>query len=119
MKKVCPLAVTLISVTCFLLLLFVGHPTRADAFSFSFVEQENYDSYDQAGLFSGLWHGLIAPYSLIVRLFSPLSSNLSVGMYAFDNTGWFYDLGFLIGIAASWTPVGWIATIVAFIALLL
>lgn len=39
-------------------------------------------------------------------------------MYAYANTGYFYDLGFLIGIVFS-IPIGWIAAIIALIALLI
>lgn len=53
-------------------------------------------------------HGLLAPWTLILRLF------LAIKMYAEPNTGWFYDLGFLIGIVFS-IPVGWIAAIIAVI----
>ena len=63
---------------------------------------------DPPGFFAGVWHGLLAPWTLILRLF------LDIKMYAVPNTGWFYDLGFLIGIVFS-IPVGWIAAIIAVI----
>jgi hypothetical protein len=53
-----------------------------------------------------VWHGLLAPWTLILRFF------LDIKMYAVPNTGWLYDLGFLIGAAFS-IPVGWIAAIIA------
>ena len=71
-----------------------------------------YSAYDPPGFFLGLWHGLLAPWPLILRLF------LDIKMYAFPNTGWSYDLGFLSGVVFS-IPVGWIAAIIAFVVHLL
>lgn len=51
-----------------------------------------YDS-QPAGFFWGVWHGWIAPISLIVQLFNPL-----VRVYEANNTGWWYDFGFYIAI---------------------
>jgi len=65
-------------------------------------------SYDAPGFFSGIWHGLLAPWTLILRLF------LDIEMYAFPNSGWFYDFGFLLGIIGS-IPIGWAAAIIAII----
>lgn len=48
---------------------------------------------DLPGFFTGFWHGLIAPFSLIGSFFS------SVRMYAYPNGGVIYDLGFLLGLA--------------------
>ena len=44
------------------------------------------------GFFSGVWHGLIAPLALVGSIFS------DVRMYAFPNSGGWYDFGFLLGI---------------------
>lgn len=46
-----------------------------------------------AGFWAGLWHGVIAPIAFIVSLFQP-----GVRMYEIRNTGWHYDVGFLLGI---------------------
>ena len=35
-----------------------------------------------------------------------------VVMYAVPNTGWFYDLGFLLGVGGS-LPIGWAAAIIS------
>lgn len=32
-------------------------------------------------------------------------------MYAMPNSGWFYDFGFLLGVAVS-IPVGWVAAVI-------
>jgi hypothetical protein len=41
---------------------------------------------------AGLWHGIIAPATLIVSFF-----NSDVRMYEVHNTGSEYDLGFMVG----------------------
>lgn len=44
------------------------------------------------GFFGGLWHGFIAPFDFIGMLF-----NKDITMYAQNNNGGLYALGFLIG----------------------
>ena len=44
------------------------------------------------GFFGGLWHGFIAPFDFIGMLFSK-----DITMYAQNNNGGLYALGFLIG----------------------
>lgn len=46
-----------------------------------------------AGFFTGVWHGWIAPISLIWGIF-----NKTIRVYEPINTGWFYDFGFYIAI---------------------
>ena len=53
---------------------------------------ERFTFEDPAGFFMGLWHGLICGISFIISLF-----NENVTIYEFYNSGWGYDLGFLIG----------------------
>jgi tetrahydromethanopterin S-methyltransferase subunit G len=53
-----------------------------------------YESHE-AGFFSGIWHGIIIVFSLIGKLFGA-----DIGIYAEHNTGFFYWLGFIIGIGA-------------------
>ena len=50
----------------------------------------------QAGFLMGIWHGWIAPISLIVRLFKP-----EVRIYEAFNTGWWYDFGFYMAIISG------------------
>ena len=45
------------------------------------------------GFWSGLWHGMIVPISWIGSLFSD-----NIAIYAYDNSGGWYDFGFLLGI---------------------
>jgi hypothetical protein len=71
-----------------------------------FVGSAPIDPASPPGFFSGIWHGMIAPYTLILRLF------FDIKMYAVPNSGWFYDLGYWIGITGS-IPFGWLAAIIA------
>jgi hypothetical protein len=49
---------------------------------------------DFPGFLGGLWHGVVAPFALVGHLFT------DVRVYAFPNSGGWYDLGFVIGISA-------------------
>ena len=51
-------------------------------------------AYDAPGFFSGLLHGVLLPFSLIGSIF------MDIRVYAFPNSGFFYDLGFFSGVAA-------------------
>jgi len=48
---------------------------------------------DPAGFLTGIWHGWIAPISLIMSFFKP-----RLGIYEPMNTGFWYDFGFYIAI---------------------
>ena len=48
---------------------------------------------EEAGFFSGLWHGFILIFSIIGKLFGS-----DIGIYAEHNTGFTYWLGFKLGI---------------------
>jgi len=45
------------------------------------------------GLLWGLWDGAVAPVAFVVSIFED-----SVRIYAFPNSGLWYDLGYLIGL---------------------
>lgn len=49
-----------------------------------------------AGFFSGVWHGWIAPISLIFGLFKN-----NIRIYEVVNTGWTYDFGFYMAIISG------------------
>ncbi len=54
-------------------------------------------TYDNpAGFLSGIWHGWIAPISLIRSIFNP-----NIRIYEPINTGWWYDFGFYIAIISG------------------
>lgn len=50
-----------------------------------------------AGFWYGLWHGVIAIITLIIHIF-----NDSVLVYEVNNTGGWYDFGFLLGVICIW-----------------
>lgn len=49
-----------------------------------------------AGFFWGIWHGWIAPISLIIGIFKH-----HIRIYEINNTGWWYDLGFYIAVISG------------------
>jgi len=54
-----------------------------------------------AGVAQGLWHGLIAPVTLIGSFFNP-----ALEMYEVHNNGKEYNLGFLFGVALVFLILG-------------
>ncbi len=50
-----------------------------------------------AGFWYGLWHGIISLISLIIHIF-----NDNILVYEIDNTGGWYDFGFLLGVICIW-----------------
>lgn len=54
-----------------------------------------------AGLGQGLWHGLIAPLTLVISFF-----NEEVQMYEVHNNGEEYNVGYLIGVAIIFLLLG-------------
>ena len=51
---------------------------------------------DPAGFFFGVWHGWIAPFSLIVGAF-----DADIRIYEIHNTGWWYDLGYYVAVISG------------------
>lgn len=47
---------------------------------------------DVAGFWMGLWHGVIAPVTFVVSLFTD-----NVNLYEVHNSGNWYDFGFVLG----------------------
>lgn len=64
------------------------------------------DPNEMPGFFIGIWHGILAPFTLIVRFF------IEIKMYAVNNTGFGYDLGFILGLVGA-IPLGWLATLIS------
>ena len=58
-------------------------------------ELENSETTDGkiAGFWQGLWHGLIAPFALVISLFKE-----DMGIYETHNNGRKYNFGFIIGL---------------------
>jgi hypothetical protein len=50
---------------------------------------------------AGLWHGIIAPITLVLSFFNP-----DIHMYEVHNAGSEYDLGFLLGVAVIISLLG-------------
>jgi len=55
-----------------------------------------YTSAKPAGFFWGIWHGWIAPISLILGLFKK-----NIRVYEIVNIGWWYDFGFYVAIISG------------------
>lgn len=53
-----------------------------------------------AGFLWGVWHGWVAPMSLIVGLFKK-----NIRVYEVINTGWWYDFGFYIAIISGFGSI--------------
>lgn len=51
-----------------------------------------------AGFWYGLWHGIISVIALIIHVF-----NENISVYEINNTGGWYDFGFLVGIICIWS----------------
>lgn len=56
-----------------------------------------YSAEAPAGFWAGLWHGIISVIALVVGLFHE-----GVEIYERNNTGGWYDFGFLLGVTAIW-----------------
>ncbi|KGM38842.1 hypothetical protein S1OALGB6SA_1695 [Olavius algarvensis spirochete endosymbiont] len=51
---------------------------------------------EPANFLHGIWHGWIAPFTLIVSLFKRV-----IRIYETVNTGWWYDFGYYIAVIAG------------------
>jgi hypothetical protein len=49
-----------------------------------------------AGFFSGVWHGWIAPITLVISLF-----NKNIGIYEVNNVGFWYNFGYYMAIISG------------------
>lgn len=56
-----------------------------------------FTAQEPAGFWAGLWHGMISVITLIVGIFSD-----TVRVYEPNNTGGWYDAGFLCGVLCIW-----------------
>jgi len=80
----------LISVGLIILAMFLANS------NFSYFAGDVYWQTDKAGFLSGLIHGILAPIFLVAQIFTDYT------MYELNNSGWFYNLGFLIGLLFVW-----------------
>jgi len=81
-KKLFYISLLLIVITLFTACL-AGPNTAADIPS---------SEGELAGFIMGLWHGVIAPVSFFISLFTE-----NIHMYEIHNNGGWYDFGFVIG----------------------
>jgi hypothetical protein len=54
-----------------------------------------------AGFLGDIWHGLISPLTFLVSLVSP-----GVRIYEINNSGRWYDFGFILGVSAAFGGTG-------------
>lgn len=78
-----------------LLLLLLAALLGACAPGANPLVHQSVDGGGIAGFWLGLWHGVIAWVTFIVSLFDP-----QVSVYEVHNSGWPYNLGFVIGAGA-------------------
>jgi len=50
---------------------------------------------EPAGFWTGVWHGSVLPLAFIASLFKP-----GIGIYETNNTGGWYNFGFVLGAAS-------------------
>lgn len=62
---------------------------------------ERFTAESPAGFWAGLWHGFISLVTFIISLF-----NDKVTIYEISNSGWSYNLGFILGIAVFYGGSG-------------
>lgn len=55
-----------------------------------------YTAQNQAGFLWGIWHGWVAPISLVIGLF-----NHDIRIYEINNSGWWYDLGYYLAVISG------------------
>jgi hypothetical protein len=63
-------------------------------FTMTSCAPEHYSDHEY-GFFGGIIHGMVFFFALIGKLFGA-----DIGLYADNNTGFFYWLGFILGIGA-------------------
>lgn len=61
------------------------------------VIKESITHAEPKGFLYGLWHGYISLFTFIVSLFNP-----DVAVYEFNNSGGWYNFGFIFGIAMAY-----------------
>ena len=60
------------------------------------LQQRRVEPEKPAGFWRGLWHGMIAPITFIISLFSD-----KVNLYEVFNNGNWYNFGFMLGLSIS------------------
>ena len=77
------------------LLIFIGALSLISS-GMVHLAGDSYYLVKEAGFFSGLVHGILAPITLVLGLF------IKINMYELNNGGWWYNFGFLFGLLIVW-----------------
>jgi len=83
------LKIVLVSLVVLAILFLAGCAAGANP-----AEDVPIDSQTLDGFWSGLWHGIISPFTFIISLFSD-----NVNIYEVHNNGGWYNFGFLFGVS--------------------
>ena len=83
--------------TLFKLLLFISFMLLLSSCTAGSEQFSDASGEGPAGFWFGLWHGVISVISLILHLFSD-----TIKVYEANNTGGWYDFGFLMGVIFVW-----------------
>jgi hypothetical protein len=81
-------------------LSFIGFSLLLIFFVFACAPGNEMFVEESAGFWMGLWHGFISVFTLIIGFF-----DLSVKIYETNNTGWWYDLGFIMGAGFAFSNI--------------
>ena len=65
--------------------------------------QGDFTKKEPAGFIAGIWHGWIAPVTLVISFF-----NDKIHMYEKNNTGFTYDLGFYIAVISGFGTIAFV-----------
>ena len=76
-------------ISIFVLILFVSCAPGSEKFS-----------DEPAGFWMGLWHGCISVVTLIIGIFDSC-----IRIYETNNTGWWYDFGFILGAGFAFSNI--------------
>jgi hypothetical protein len=79
-------------ITISILILFIMITASCAAGANQNINSPNKEG-NVAGFWQGLWHGIIAPVTFVISLFSE-----NVSIYEVYNNGGWYNLGFLLGL---------------------
>jgi hypothetical protein len=79
--------ILLVSLTVLILMAIAGCAAGPNKLTNSQDEQGQV-----AGFWQGLWHGIIAPVTFVISLFSD-----TIAVYEVHNNGGWYNFGFLLG----------------------
>jgi hypothetical protein len=65
--------------------------------------QGDFNRENKAGFFAGIWHGWIAPITLVISIFDN-----KIHIYEKNNDGFWYEFGFYIAIISGFGTVAFL-----------